>query len=405
MNTIFIKGSAERTKLRRFALVAQGLHQSVPFGKGINGARQAIEQLGYVQIDTISVVERAHHHVFHSRVPDFTSALTDRLLKNRDVFEYWHHAAAFLPMADYRFSLPYKQAIASGKIHWFKHPDRKLMQTLKQRITADGPLRASDIEDKTSNRSGWWDWKPTKRALEQLYMQGDLMVSNRVGFQKTYDLAERVLPDHLDTTPPTLEAFADHVITQQIRSHAFVSRKGITYQRRNPALRDAVRKQIEAKLKEGVLDELVLPNGEAFLSEKGLLDKPTPRFSRNLSILSPFDNVLIQRQRLKSIFDFDYQIECYVPEAKRVFGYFGLPLLYRDKFIGQVDCKAHRKEKILEIKALHVGETNIAPPEFSQVFSRAMSNFARFQGCEQILLGQVQPKSFAPSLQQALQNG
>jgi hypothetical protein len=404
MNTIYIKGAADRTKLRRIALAAQGLHQSMPFGGGLNGARLAIEQLGYVQIDTISVVERAHHHVFHSRVPNFTPAMTNRLLKDREVFEYWHHAAALLPMADYRFSLPYKQAITNGKIHWFKNPDTKLMQTLKQRVIDDGPLRASELEDNRSGRGGWWDWKPAKRALEQLYMQGDLMVSDRDGFQKTYDLTERVLPENVDTTPPSTQEFAEHVITQQIRSHAFVSRKGITYQRRNPALRDAVKQLIDAKLKEGVLDQLVLPNGEIFVADKGMLDKSVPRFSRNLSILSPFDNVLIQRQRLKSVFDFDYQIECYVPEAKREFGYFGLPLLYRDRFVGQVDCKAHRKDKMLEIKALHISAANVDPGAFSEAFSRTIRAFARFQSCEQILLQQAQPKSFAASLQQALQD-
>jgi uncharacterized protein YcaQ len=307
-------------------------------------------------------------------------------------------------MADYRFSLPYKQAITNGKIHWFKNPDRQLMQTLKQRVMADGPLRAADLEDNRSSRGGWWDWKPAKQALEQLYMQGDLMVSDREGFQKTYDLTERVLPDDIDTTPPSAQEFAEHVISQQIRSHAFVSRKGITYQRRNPTLRDAVKQRVEAKLKEGVLEQLVMPNGESFLAEKGILDKPVPRFSRNLSILSPFDNVLIQRQRLKSIFDFDYQIECYVPAAKRAFGYFGLPLLYRDKFVGQVDCKAHRKDKILEIKALQISATNVDPSAFSEAFSRTIGAFARFQSCEEILLQQVQPKSFATSLKQALRN-
>ncbi|MCR9259547.1 MAG: winged helix DNA-binding domain-containing protein [Pseudomonadaceae bacterium] len=402
MTTINIKARADRSRLRRHALAAQGLHQQATFGKGLKGARESIRHLGYVQIDTISVVERAHHHVFRSRVPDFSTAMTDKLLQRRDIFEYWHHAAAFLPIEDYRFSLPYKQAIANGKIHWFKNPDRKLMSQLKQQITSEGPLRSRDLEDTETSRQGWWDWKPAKRALEQLYMQGELMVTAREGFQKTYDLPERVLPEHIDTSAPDINEFAEHVITQQLRCHALVSLKGLTYQRRNPALRQAVKRHIETNLEKGLLDQLVLASGETFFCPAGLMDLPTPRFSRAMTILSPFDNALIQRERLKSIFDFDYQIECYVPAAKRKFGYFGLPLLYRDEFVGQVDCKAHRKNRRLEVKAVEFCNTTLDPGETGLAFAQALTRFAHFQACERIELGAVSPGSFAEPVRQAL---
>jgi uncharacterized protein YcaQ len=133
------------------------------------------------------------------------------------------------------------------------------------------------------------------------------------------------------------------------------------------------------------------------------MDAPTPRFSRAITILSPFDNVLIQRERLKSIFDFDYQIECYVPAAKRKFGYFGLPLLYRDQFIGQVDCKAHRKDKRLEVKAVQFCNPKLDPAETGQAFATAVKNFADFQDCERIELGAVSPEPYAEPIRQALQ--
>ena len=402
MTAINIKGRADHARLRRHALAAQGLHQQATFGKGLRGARESIRHLGYVQIDTISVVERAHHHVFRSRVPDFSAAMTDKLLQRGEIFEYWHHAAAFLPIEDYRFSLPYKQAIADGKIHWFKHPDTKLMRQLKQRITSEGPLRSRDLEDSQTSRQGWWDWKPAKRALEQLYMQGELMVAAREGFQKTYDLPERVLPEHIDTSAPDIDEFAEHVLTQQLRCHALVSLKGLTYQRRNPALRQAVKRQIETMLKSGELDQLVLNGGETFFCHPNLMDLPTPRFSRTMTILSPFDNVLIQRERLKSLFDFDYQIECYVPAAKRKFGYFGLPLLYRDEFIGQVDCKAHRKSQRLEVKTVEFCNPKLDPGETGQAFATALNKFAHFQNCERIELGAVAPAAFAEPIRQAL---
>jgi len=172
MTMIEIKRPQELARLRRLALAAQGLLQAQPYGRGLAGARKAINHLGYVQIDTISVVERAHHHVFYSRVPKFKPAMTNQMLLDGDIFEYWAHAASFLPIADFRFSLPYKHAIKSGQTHWYKTPDKKLMSELLARIRSDGPIRSRDLETNTTKRAGWWDWKPAKKALEQMYMEG-----------------------------------------------------------------------------------------------------------------------------------------------------------------------------------------------------------------------------------------
>lgn len=121
---IELKHPRDLARLRRLALSSQGLLQIQPYGSGLSGARKAISHLGYVQIDTISVIERAHHHVLHSRVPKFTSDMTNQMLLNGDIFEYWSHAAAFLPINDFRFSLPYKHAIKNGQTHWYKNPDQ-----------------------------------------------------------------------------------------------------------------------------------------------------------------------------------------------------------------------------------------------------------------------------------------
>jgi uncharacterized protein len=143
--------------LRRLALSAQGLLEIQPYGGGLAGARKAINHIGYVQIDSISVVERAHHHVLYSRVPEFKPAMTNQMLLDRDIFEYWTHAAAFLPIADFRFSLPYKHAIKSGQTHWYKTHDQKLMDELLARIRSDGPIRSRDLETKATKGAGWWD--------------------------------------------------------------------------------------------------------------------------------------------------------------------------------------------------------------------------------------------------------
>ncbi|MEM9121100.1 MAG: crosslink repair DNA glycosylase YcaQ family protein, partial [Cyanobacteria bacterium P01_F01_bin.56] len=350
---IEIKHPQEQARLRRLALAAQGLLQAQPYGCGLVGARKAINHLGYVQIDTISVVERAHHHVFYARVPQFKPAMTHQMLLNRDIFEYWAHAAAFLPIADFRFSLPYKHAIKSGQTHWYRIRDTQLMDELLARIRADGPIRSRDLETNTPKRSGWWNWKPAKKALEQLYMEGDLMVSDREGFQKTYDLTERVLSSHVNVQMPSTEEFAAHLVDQQLRCHGLVSLKGLTYQRRNVELRKAVKALVNERLAQRTLEEVQVSSGEVFILEAGALERPLPRLNNRMSILSPFDNSVIQRERLKALFDYDYHLECYVPAAKRQYGYFCLPLLYRDKFVGRMDCKAHRKIGHLEIKSLH----------------------------------------------------
>ena len=391
----------DAVRLRRLALSSQGLTQSHSFGRGVAGARKAIAHLGYVQIDTISVVERAHLHVLHSRVPTFEPAMLDQLLVGGDVFEYWSHAAAFLPIEDYRFSLPYKQAIKSGQTHWNKNPDRTLMAELLDRIRKEGPLRSRDVEATTTNRAGWWDWKPAKKALEQLFMEGDLMVKDRVGFQKNYDLTERVLPNNVSTVMPSVEEFAAHMLDQQLRCHGVVSLKGTTYLRRHTGLRQTMKELLKERMAQGRLEQVQLSNGEVYFIETGALERRLPIVSKRLLILSPFDNSVIQRDRLKNLFQYDYQIECYVPEPKRQYGYFSLPLLYQDRFIGRMDCKAHRKERRLEIKFLHIEslfEENALTDEFLQAFVSGIKLFNSFQQCDSVTLTSVEPKRFAQPL-------
>jgi len=401
---IEIKRPQDLARLRRLALAAQGLLLAQPYGRGLAGARKAINQLGYVQIDTISVVERAHHHVFYSRVPKFKPAMTNQLLLDRDIFEYWTHAAAFLPIADFRFSLPYKHAIKSGQIHWYRNPDKKLMGELLARIRLDGPIRSRDVETNTTKRAGWWDWKPAKKALEQMYMEGDLMVRNREGFQKTYDLTERVLSPHVNSQMPSMEEFAAHILDQQLRCHGFASLKGLTYQRRNSELRKALKVLVNQKLAQRALEQVQVSSGEIFILETGAFERPLPRLSNRMLILSPFDNCVIQRERLKALFQYDYRLECYIPEAKRQYGYFCLPLLYRDEFIGRIDCKAHRKISQLEIKLLHLEQHDFDEDIVIAAFVDAITQFCHFQNCNSASLTKAHPKHLTQRLQNTLKS-
>ncbi|MCP4331918.1 MAG: winged helix-turn-helix domain-containing protein [Gammaproteobacteria bacterium] len=369
------------TKLRRIALNQQGLLRAESFGRGKRAVLRAIERLGYVQIDTISVVERAHHHVLWSRVPNYSPRHLEQLVSERKLFEYWYHAAAFLPMADYRFSLPRMRQL-NGERNWFKDGDRKLMHEILARIEAEGPLRARNFEDERASNSGWWDWKPAKQALEQLFMQGELVVSAREGFQKVYDLPERVIPDWVDTHTPSLDEFAAHLIDASLRAHGFATLVSMTYLRKGQQLRESVKQRLQDRVEAGLLVSQPLGKSGAVYIDPELLEARAPRSVAQLRILSPFDNLVIQRQRCREVFAYDYQIECYVPQPERQFGYFCLPLLYRDRLVGRIDCKAHRNSATLEVRSVHI--EHAVGEDFEEMMSAALQSFARFNGCEQV---------------------
>lgn len=407
MASIKLSKKVDLARLRKIALDRQGLLRDAAFGKGKRAALRAIEHIGYVQIDTISVVERAHNHVWRSRVPNFTGVMVDRLLSERSIFEYWAHAASFLPMRDYRFLLPVKHRYKTGEERWVRCRDTQLMSEVLARIQAEGQLRSRDLDDPDSKRGGWWDWKPAKRAVEQLYMQGDLMINSREGFQKSYDLTERVLPDSVNTTMPTIEECAVHLLQQELRCHGFVSLKGITYgRRRDSALRQAVKSHVEELVDERLLDKISIPSGQTFFIEPGTFDLAAPRTSSTVRVLSPFDNVVIQRDRVQALFDYDYQIECYVPEAKRKFGYFSLPIVFRDAFVGRMDCKAHRKTSLLEIRELHLEDSfdlNDGHNDgFIGAFVATLPGFMQFQGCTRIAVTQAYPNRLLQPLKNAI---
>jgi uncharacterized protein YcaQ len=389
-------------KLRRIALERQGLLRNAPFGRGRAAALRALEQLGYVQIDTISVVERAHHHVLRNRVPNFKEQHLQRLLTGGEAFEYWSHAAAFLPMRDYRFSLPRKQTYRDGLNHWARSRDEKLMREVVTRIRSEGPLRSRDFEHAAGGNTGWWDWKPAKRALEQLFMQGDLMVAAREGFQKTYDLTERVLPNDVDTSCPDASEYASHLLDSGLRANGFVNQAMITYLRKGSALRTQVQAELQARVDDDQLLAFRLPGGQQYFGLPELLAGTAPRAPRRVRILSPFDNLVIQRQRTAAVFGFDFQIECYVPEAKREFGYFCLPILYADKLVGRMDCKAHRREGELELKSLHIESRQPLDTEFAAALAKALQRFAVFNHCDEIVLPAHHADGLRSQLESAL---
>ncbi|MEO1610587.1 MAG: winged helix DNA-binding domain-containing protein, partial [Pseudomonadota bacterium] len=301
-----MKDSISIQQARKLVLLSQRLPPPHPSGRATAATLAAIEHLGYIQIDTISVVQRAHHHTLWNRNPRYKTSHLDQLLSQKQVFEYWSHAAAYLPFHDYRFSLPRKHAFASGKQkHWYER-DEKMLNWVLRRIAIEGPLMAKDFKQ-TGDRTGAWKAKPAKRALEYLFMQGDLMVPCRVNFHKVYDLTERVLPADTDTTLPTSEEYARFLITRYLRANGLGQPAEITYLLKNTksivsqTLKDMV--STKELLQIRVTDKLYY----IFPETLELLSKPLAR--SKLKILSPFDNLVIQRERVKTLFGFDYLIE------------------------------------------------------------------------------------------------
>ena len=385
-------------RLRRLALAAQGLAKTAAFGTGARGTQRAIEHLGYVQIDTIAVVERAHHHTLWTRVPGYSASVLDDLMRQRRVFEYWFHAAAYLPMRDYRYALPRMLAIRNGGSHWFANRDRALERSIIDRVRAEGPLQTKDFAGTRRGASGWWNWKPEKIALEALYMEGTLMATARAGFAKVYDLTERVLPADVDTRPPTAGEYAAYLVETALRSHAFAAVKEFSYGRRGSEIRSAIRAHLDAAVSAG---ELTLVQCEG---SKDLLYLPPaalaarPRIGARVSLLSPFDNSLIQRDRIVRIHAWDYQIECYVPGPKRQYGYFCLPILFGDRFVGRADCKADRKTNVFKVMRLHIERDDIDMDAFGPALAATLQEFVVFNGCSQLRIEQVLPRKYATAL-------
>ncbi|WP_273273823.1 winged helix-turn-helix domain-containing protein [Maribacter polysiphoniae] len=384
---------------RKLVLLSQRVPPIKHQGNALEATLNAIEHLGYIQIDTISAVQRAHHHTLYSRNPRYKTTHLETLMGQKRIFEYWSHAAAYLPMKDFRFSLPRKQAIATGKEnHWYKRNER-LMQSVLRRITDEGPLMARDFNHK-GNKLGVWETKSAKQALENLYMQGELMVSSRNNFHKIYDLTERVLPEHVDTTMPGEVEYARFLITRFLGANGLGLASEIAYLLKNT--KQQVRHTLEEMTLNGEVLQIMVNNTVyyALATSLELLNRPLGR--SKLKILSPFDNLLIQRKRTKQLFGFDYLLECYVPGPKRKFGYFVLPILWKGRLMARMDCKADRKNSVLHIHSIFLEPELIDIEDFVSAFIKELAAFMQFNDCETIQLHTVSPTNLKTIFQKSI---
>lgn len=389
-------------QLRSLTLESQGLTKPYPFGNGKDAVLKALEHLGYLQIDSLSIVERAHHHTLWTRIPDYKTEYLNELVEERKVFEYWFHAASYLPMKDFRFALPQMIEVKQSKTHYY-NADPKVMKYVVDTIRAEGPKKARDFENETKKAGSWWSWKPTKIALERLFLQGDLMISSRNGMQKTYDLSENVLPKSINTSLPTDLEFAEYLVKTYLQAYGFTTLKQITHLKTGELIRKNVDQALKTMLQEGAIQQLNIENMPSVFVNKEILEKSLNNTTLNIQILSPFDNSIIHRDRLKQFFDFDYKMECYTLKEKRQFGYFCLPILFGNTFIGRVDCKAHRKEKIFELIHLHIEDTIIDIELWRKTFIESVKSFAVFNDCPNIKLTKISPSRFTDTLSQLME--
>jgi uncharacterized protein len=390
------KNSISKEEAISIALHTQGIGRS--FGKGKEGALNAIRHLGYVQLDTLAVVARAHHHTLWTRSEKYDERFLNELMLEKKIFEYWSHAAAFLPMEDFRFSLVRKQEFRKGRAHWFAK-DKKIHKYVLDKIKSEGALQSKDFET-DKRRGSWFDWKPAKIALEQLFQDGSLMVVERKGFQKVYDLSERVLPSSIDTTIPTNAELADHLVRSTIRAHGLASLKDMTHLRKgmNPFVQKALKKMVL----EGEISEINVDATKEIFYRFQNDELSIKKTSGQTVILSPFDNAIIRRERLKGLFDYDFMLECYLPEHKRKFGYFCLPVLHNNKFVGKFDPKADRATGIFYVKSFHIENAPKDMDEFLAAFANALKAFAVFNGCEKIVVEKTFPAKMKSALKKHL---
>lgn len=329
-----------------------------------DGLDALIDRLGFVQVDTISTLEQAHHHILFTRANGYKKSHLKHLLeKRRSLFEHWTHDASIIPTRFYpywkhRFGR-YKARMDAAP-HWdqrFAGRRDTVIEEIRQRIEAEGPLTSRDVTpDDTEERGAWWGWTPSKTALEYLWRSGELAVAGRRGFAKVYDLSHRVIPAEHHDPDPDHDAFVDWCGREAISRLAVATHGEIArfFDSISPAeaqawcesAGDDTLRRIEIEQADGTTRE-VWARPDVLELAKDAQEPPA-----RIRFLSPFDPMIRERERTQRLFGFDYRFEAFVPAAKRVYGYYVLPMLERDRLVGRIELKAHRDRGELEVRGL-----------------------------------------------------
>jgi uncharacterized protein YcaQ len=384
-----------------------------------------VEDVGGLQLDSINVVERAHHITLWSRFGPYSREALERVAyRRRLLFEYWAHAACLVPATHFpawrRAMLDYSlRSRAWGD--WLKK-NRRTLRAVEDEITRSGPLSNADFEHRPGSTGGWWNWKPAAHALDYLWMSGRTLVHSRRHFQKRFDLAERIMPEAVGREPLTKEAFRRWHLRQSLHAMGAATesdlRMYLSFPRtdsrgRRLALRQALESgevvEVEVAGERG--RSFVLAEDLPALAAAGRKRRP----ATGTTLLAPFDSFLWHRERTRRLFGFDYRIEVYTPGHKRVHGYYSLPIFHDGQLIGRLDPKTHRAEKRLEVKAVHFEPwfaKGAAPPAASWGMvdrdaalagvSEGVRSLATFVGAEEVSLGRVTPATLGPALRRAV---
>ena len=388
---------------RRLILRSQGLDGAWKLPAGKEGVAQTVERLGYVQIDTIAVVHRAHHHTLWSRRADYAPGMLHELQAvDRRVFEYWTHAASYVPMRDYRYYLPRMRRYAQRpREQGFIRKNGKLIKEVVTRIRKEGPLASADFKAPEGRKRGsWWDWKPAKHALEMLFSMGELMVSERRNFQRVYDLTERVLPVDIDTTEPDTDEEARFTVRRVLRANGVCDLNHWSLRRNS-----AIPRALDALEGAGEVVEVNVAgiDGGPFYALTDVVASAARASARKrVHLISPFDSLVISRQRVRKFFDFECKLECYLPAPQRRWGYFCLPILVGDRFVGRLDPKADRKARTLIVRKL------LFEPDFKDydavlpALAAKLRDFAAFNDCDETVVAETAPRRARAALRREL---
>jgi uncharacterized protein YcaQ len=369
-----------------------------------------IRRMGALQIDTISVVNRSPYFVLWSRLGAYPLRWLDELLAEGALFEYWAHEACFLPIEDY--PLFRNRMLNRGWMKWRfshavmeKHADQvaRVLETIREH----GPVRSADLGAPKSGSGSWWGWKPEKRILESLFTAGELMIARREGFQRVYDLRERILPGWDDAALPAREAAHRALVPKAVRAMGIARAKWVADWYRMPKKETpALVRQLadEGELMEarvdGWKDPVYIHPEHRALAESAAAGEIRPVLT---TLLSPFDPLVWDRTRGSELFGFDYRLECYTPAPKRVYGYFTLPILRRGALVGRVDAKAHRREGIFELKVVHLEPGVRITSGLVDDVARAVRECAAWHGTPRVTVRRSDPPAFAAKLAAAVE--
>ncbi len=363
---------------------AQRLDQFEPFGHGAEATKAAIEHLGYVQIDTINVIERSHHHILYNRIPRYRRQdLHHAQSKDKSVFEYWTHALSYVPTRDLPFFMGAMKRRTRQPGKWLASVDASEVRRIVALIKREGPLSIRDIEDDVpiEKTHAWGSRKPSHKALQRGFYSGLLVISERIGMLKKYEISERHFgweDSRAKPSPANESAVLSYLIDRGLRSQGVISLDSIAHL--DPKKKPALLRLIEKHVKNRELLEVSVegyPKCRHWLKDLDL--EPSLKMdSSKVHILSPFDPLTIQRKRLKHFFDYEHRFEAYVPKEKRIFGYFALPVLVGDNIVAAVDVKTDRVgRKLLLQKWSWIGP--FRSPSIKRLVEAELHRFEAFQ--------------------------